>query len=79
MMEISNILVRRDYLKNKQLMAENDVRNVYFYWKLCVAYETFYAIRNELTNKDFNSFNKYVPFWNVYKDPFRIEPLPLNS
>ena len=53
MMEISNILVRRDYLKNKQLMAENDVRNVYFYWKLCVACETFYAIRNELTKKRF--------------------------
>lgn len=37
----------------------------------------FHAIRNELKKKGFNSFNN-APFWNVCKDRFRIEALPLD-
>ena len=37
-----------------------------------------YAIRKEKKKKGFNSFNKNVPFWNVCKACFRIEPLPLD-
>ena len=48
-------------------MAENDVRNVCYYCKLCEKCEKFYAIKNELKKKGFNSFNKNVPFWNMYK------------
>ena len=77
-MELIKIFVRRDYLKNKVLKAENDVRNVCYYCKSCEKCEKFYAIKNELQKKGFNSFNKNVPFWNVYKDRFCIEPLPLD-
>ena len=75
-MELINIFVRKDFWKNKALMAENDVKDVWYYCKYCGYCEIFYAIRNELKKKSFNSFNKNVPFWNVYKDCFRIQPLP---
>ena len=74
---LENIFVRRDYLKNKVLKVENDVMNV-CYCNSCKSCEKFHSLRNELKNKSFNGFNKNVPFWNIYKDPFRIEPLPLN-
>ena len=75
---MENMFVRRDYLKNKVLKAESDVSNVCYYCKICKAREKFYSIRNELKKKGFNSFTKNAPFWNVYKDRFRIEPLPLD-
>ena len=73
---MKNTFVRRDYLKNKVLKAENGVRNACYYCKSCEKREKYYAIRNELKKKGFNSFNKNVPFWNVYKHCFRLEPSP---
>ena len=71
--------MRRDYLKNEVLKSENNVRNVCFCCKLCDKCEKIHAIRNELKKKGFNSFNKNVmSLWNVYKDRFRAEPLPLD-
>ena len=32
--------------------------------------EIFYAIKDELKKKGFNSFNKDILFWNVYKRSF---------
>ena len=75
---LENIFVRRDYLKNKVLKVENDVMNVCYYCNYCKRSEKFYSLGNELKKKDFNSFNKNVPFWNVYKDLLRIEPLRLD-
>ena len=65
-------------MKNKVLKAENDVRNVCYYCKHCDNCVKLYAIRKEKKKKGFNSFNKNVPFWNVCKACFRIEPLPLD-
>ena len=75
---MENTFARRKYLKNKVLKTEIDVRNVWYYCKSCENCEKFYAIRNELKKKGFNSFYKNVPFWNAYKDCFPIEPLPLD-
>ena len=75
---MENVFVRRDFLKNKVLKAENDVRSVCYYCKSCESVKKFYAIRNELKMKGLNSFNKNVPFWNVFKDRFCIEHLPLD-
>ena len=75
---LENIFVRRDYLKNNVLKVENNVINVCYYCNSCKRCEKFHSFRNELKKKGFNSFNKNVSFWNVYKDPFRIEPLPLD-
>ena len=75
------MFVRRDYLKKKVLKTQNDDdddRNVCYYCKYGDKCEKFYAIRNELKKKGFNGFNKNVPVWNVYKDRFHIEPLPLD-
>ena len=77
-MQFINIFVRRDYLKNKVLKAKNDVRNTSVTIVNHIISVKFHAIRNELKKKGFNSFNKNVPFWNVYKDRFRIKPLPLD-
>ena len=75
---IENMFVRRDCLKNKVLKAESDVRNVCYYCKICKARKKVYSISNELKKKGFNSFTKNAPFWNLYEDRFRIEPLPLD-
>ena len=77
-MQIMNLFVRRDYLENKVVRAENDVRNVCYCCKFCGKCEKLYALKSELKKKGFNSFNKNVLFWNVYKDRFRIEQLPLD-
>ena len=72
-MVLINAFVRRDFLK-----AGKDVVNVCYYCNSCKRWEKFHSLRNELKKKGFNSFNKNVPFWNVYKDRFLIEPLPLD-
>ena len=51
-MELNSIFVRRDYLKDKVLKAEN----VCFYWKYCENCEKVYGIMNELKKKGFDSF-----------------------
>ena len=73
---LEKIFVQRDYLKNKVLKVENDVMNVCYYCNSCKRCEKFQSLRNELKKKGFNSFNRNLPFWNVYKDPFCIESLP---
>ena len=65
-------------MKNKVFKVENDVMNFCYYCNYCKRCEKFYPLGNELKKKDFNSFNKNVPFWNVYKDRLRIEPLLLD-
>ena len=55
-MKLINMFVRRDYLKNKVLKTENDVRNVCYYCKYGDKCEKIYAIRSELKKKGFNSF-----------------------
>ena len=75
---LENIFLQRDYLKNKVFKVENDVMNFCYYCNYCKRCEKFYPLGNELKKKDFNSFNKNVPFWNVHKDRLRIEPLLLD-
>ena len=77
-MELINTFVRRDFLKAIVLKIENDVMNVCYYCNSCQRCEKFHSLRNELKRKGFSSFNKNVSFWNVYKNHFHIEPLPLD-
>ena len=54
MVEIINIFVQKDYLKQRVLLqAENDVQNVCWYCKSCERRKRFYAIKDKLKKERF--------------------------
>ena len=71
-----NQFLQRDFLREIAIKAENYVKNVCWYCKLCEKHKRFYSVRNELKKKGFNSFNKDVLFWDVIdRDRFTATPL----
>ena len=60
-----NQFLQRDCLRGIAMRAENDVKNMCWYFKLCEKCERFNSVRSELNKKGFNSFNKDVLFWDV--------------
>ena len=53
MVEIINIFVQKDYLKQRMLQTENDVKNVCWYCKSCERCRKFYAIKDKLKKERF--------------------------